>query len=384
MCPKPSRALAVLLLAAASATAAAPVGEDGARVRARIQAAEQELLRSQGRLDDAREALKRTELRVAAVARAVQDLEAQERARAARLAALEAQRRELDAEIASERGRLAAQLRAAHALGRQEHLRLLLEQDEPQRVGRMLAYHGYLGSARAAQIRQIRRAMEEIAALEQPIRDERQRLQAVRAEQQREQERLAAARREQQAVVAKLGHEVRDRRRELERLQEDARRLGRVVGALAEMVGPIAGEIQSRKTPFGRLKGRLAWPAEGRLAARFGAPRHVGNLRWQGVMIEAPEGRPVRAISRGRVVFGDWLRGFGLLLIIDHGDGYMSLYGHNQNLLKEAGDWVEAGDALATVGRSGGNEEPGLYFEIRHDGRPVNPAQWCRTASLRR
>jgi septal ring factor EnvC (AmiA/AmiB activator) len=141
------------------------------------------------------------------------------------------------------------------------------------------------------------------------------------------------------------------------------------------MLVDIPAEADGQQ-PFHSRKGKLRWPARGRLAQRFGAPRS-GGLRWRGVMIEAQEGGEVRAVSQGRIAFSDWMRGFGLLLIIDHGDGYMSLYGHNQTLYKEVGEWVDTGEVVALLGASGGRTESGLYFEMRHKGRPINPVHWC-------
>lgn len=169
-------------------------------------------------------------------------------------------------------------------------------------------------------------------------------------------------------------------------MQEDERRLQRLLDSLAtaprdNSQTPAEGELASEgteHTPFLTLRGRLQWPSRGKLTTRYGSARKVGKLKWQGVNIKAPEGTEVHAISHGRVAFSDWLRGFGLLTIIDHGDGYMSLYGGNQSLFKEVGDWVEAGEVIAGVGNSGGRKNSALYFEIRHNGKPTNPLKWCR------
>jgi septal ring factor EnvC (AmiA/AmiB activator) len=149
-------------------------------------------------------------------------------------------------------------------------------------------------------------------------------------------------------------------------------------GELSEIDDSGLSSDGAEHQPFAKLRGRLNWPSRGKLITRYGSARKVGKLKWQGVNISAPEGTEVRAISHGRVAFSDWLRGFGLLTIIDHGDGYMSLYGGNQSLFKEVGDWVEAGEAIASVGNSGGRQDSALYFEIRHNGKPSNPLKWCR------
>ena len=160
---------------------------------------------------------------------------------------------------------------------------------------------------------------------------------------------------------------------------DDQRQLERVVKVITENLPHTdAGLDVIRQTPFGKLKGKLVWPALGKVKRLFGKKRQSGRLRWKGVLIEARQGNNVRAVAAGRVAYADWLRGYGLLLIIDHGDGYMSLYGHNESLFKETGDWVSAGDVIASVGKSGGRKLSSLYFEIRHKGKPVNPTRWCK------
>ena len=177
-------------------------------------------------------------------------------------------------------------------------------------------------------------------------------------------------------VVARLTQELNDQSRQLDRLQSDERDLQTLITGLEEALADIPAE-HPQQLAFVGLRGRLPWPASGRIVNRFGSPK-LGALVWDGVMISAPEGREVRAVHHGRVAFADWLRGFGLMLIVDHGDGYMTLYGHNQSLFKEAGDWVEVGEPVALVGSSGGREQAGVYFGIRYQGRAVDPAKWCR------
>ena len=177
-------------------------------------------------------------------------------------------------------------------------------------------------------------------------------------------------------LVAKLTAELQDQGRQLARLQSDERELNALIKGLEQALADIPVE-HPQQMQFAALRGRLPWPASGRIVSRFGTPR-LGGLFWDGVMISAPEGREVRAVHHGRVAFADWLRGLGLLMIVDHGDGYMTLYGHNQSLFKEVGDWVEADEAIALVGSSGGRERAGVYFGVRFKGRPVDPAKWCR------
>ena len=284
--------------------------------------------------------------------------------------------------LAEQRRALARQVNAAYAMGRQERLKILLNQQDPATVSRMMVYYDYLNRARAQKMDNIRRQMERLAQTEYEIQLEQRQLAYLQREQQDE---LAAMRESQairQDVVARLTRELQDQGRQLDRLQADERDLKTLIRGLEEALADIPAS-HPQQIEFAGLRGRLPWPARGRIVKRFGAPK-LGNLVWDGVMISAPEGQEVRAVHHGRVAFADWLRGFGLLLIVDHGDGYMTLYGHNQSLFKEAGDWVEVNEPVALVGSSGGQEQAGVYFGIRHQGRAVNPAKWCRRPTGRK
>lgn len=278
--------------------------------------------------------------------------------------------------LAGQRAALAHQVRAAYAMGRQERLRILLNQQDPATVSRMMVYYDYLNRARAEKMRAIRQRMSDLAETEKDIQREELMLAQLHDEQQRELAALNRSQVERQAVVAQLTRELQDQGQQLDRLQTDERELKTLIRGIEEALADIPAEHPQQQR-FARLRGQLPWPAAGRITYTFGAPK-LGSLRWDGVMISAPEGREVRAVHHGRVAFADWLRGFGLLLIVDHGDGYMTLYGHNQSLFKEAGDWVDVNEPVALVGSSGGREQSGVYFGIRHQGRPVNPAKWCR------
>jgi septal ring factor EnvC (AmiA/AmiB activator) len=188
---------------------------------------------------------------------------------------------------------------------------------------------------------------------------------------------LETSRRERGELLADLNRDIHNTKQRLSQLKEDEQSLQELVKRLRRALAEIPSPRGPGKS-FAQLKGRLRLPAEGAIAARFGMPRQVGQLKWQGILIDAPDGADVNAVAAGRVVFADWLRGFGLLLIIDHGDGYMSLYGYNQGLHKNVGDSVKAGELIATVGNSGSHSQSGLYFEIRHQGSPVDPLLWCK------
>jgi septal ring factor EnvC (AmiA/AmiB activator) len=186
---------------------------------------------------------------------------------------------------------------------------------------------------------------------------------------------LERSRDERRTLLASLDSAIADANQNIKRLTAEEQRLAKLVKELSEL---MAGMALGGEEPFARHKGKLSWPVQGKIAGDYGRPREGGPLVWNGVLLEAPQGSAVRAVYRGRVAFADWLPGFGLLLIVDHGDGYMSLYGHNATLLKESGDWVERGEEVAQVGDTGGQARPSLYFEIRASGQPVDPHDWIR------
>jgi septal ring factor EnvC (AmiA/AmiB activator) len=336
------------------------------------------------RLDEARssrseleETLRTTELQLGKLDRQLRSIGRDLRAKRHRLDTLSRDRESLRAELAAQREALARQLRAAYILGRQDYLRLLLNQQDPAAVERVLTYYRYFSQARAHQIRTVQEQLARLTALEQQIREETRSLDALQVRAAARKAERESQQQERERVLEALRAEIREGGRQLERMQENEKQLEQLLKALREMFADIPQMLDRRK-PFQDLKGQLPWPAKGRLRHEFGTPRRLGDLKWQGVLIGAEPGKPVRAVYHGRVAFADWLRGLGLLVIIDHGHGFMSLYGHNQTLLKETGDWVVAGEAVATVGDTGGGGEAGLYFEIRRLGIPVNPARWCK------
>jgi septal ring factor EnvC (AmiA/AmiB activator) len=237
----------------------------------------------------------------------------------------------------------------------------------------MLVYFDYYNRARTARIEAVAADLTKLAELETATSLVEADLAELEASQTTEVAALERARDERRAAVAKLDAELRDDTGAAAKLKDEERRLTEVVRRLAELA---AGFPVDTEEPFARVKGKLSWPVEGRLAGDYGQPRGAGPVKWTGMLIETTAGTPVRAVYHGRVAFADWLQGLGLLMIVDHGGGYMSLYGHNEALLKESGDWVEPGETIAQVGDSGGQTRPGLYFEIRYNGEPVNPHSW--------
>jgi len=385
--------LVTLLIGAQPGAASAAMSQERERHETKLKALREKIHALRAKLDQARskqdavrvelrtteQAISRTVLRLKTVEGELADTTQQ-------LRRLRADAERYRADLQTQRVTLAGQLRAAYAMGRREYIKLLLNQEDVATVGRVVAYYAYFNRARVKRIDAIADTLQRLQGVEQAIVHKTEELEQLRTEQSARKQELEAGRQTRSMVLAKLDREIRDDTQRLQHLMEDERRLNQLLDELQPLMSDLPSKLGDRK-PFPQLKGALAWPSNGRLLARYGAPRKLGKLKWSGVLIGAREGEDVHVIYHGRVAFADWLRGFGLLLIIDHGDGYMSLYGHNQSLHKKVGDWVEAGDTIASVGSSGGARRAGLYFEIRYNGKPTNPAAWCkpgrRTAAAR-
>jgi septal ring factor EnvC (AmiA/AmiB activator) len=343
------------------------------QVRARIGTVERRLAAETARRADQAAELKRLELSAAQASGELERLRAEGEAQRARRRELDEESRRAAASLAGERDALAQQVRLSYMTGREELFKLLLSQESPASLGRMLVYYDYLNRARAERIGTVAtrvRTLAELAAESAALERE---LAASEAAQQREVKALDAARTDRGRLVAELDQAIATSGSEMENLRDEEQRLTDLLTELGEL---LAGFPVNTDEPFASLKGRLAWPARGRLVGDFGRLRGSGPIRWNGVLLETDRGTPVRAIYHGRVAFSDWLPGLGLLMVVDHGEGYMSLYGYNQVLLKESGDWVETGEAIGRVGDTGGQAKPSLYFEIRRNGEPENPHGW--------
>ena len=320
--------------------------------------------------------LQQSEQQIGRLARKLRVLEGRLERQRERLGELRTEHQARSVALQQQREALVRQVRAAYVMGRQERLKILLNQEDPSTLSRVMAYYDYLGRARAEKMRVIRGHLERLVATEREIRDEEQKLAGLRDEQSAELAAMQHNQDQRREIVAQLTRDLNDKGRRLDRMQSDERDLKTLIDGIEQALADIPVGNPDQEA-FAGQRGRLPWPARGSLVNRFGAAR-LGSLVWDGVMISAPEGEEVRAVHHGRVAFADWLRGFGLLLIVDHGDGYMTLYGHNQSLFKEAGDWVEIDEPIALVGSSGGRDQAGVYFGIRHDGRAVDPVKWCR------
>jgi septal ring factor EnvC (AmiA/AmiB activator) len=277
--------------------------------------------------------------------------------------------------LSQERQALAGELRAAYLIGRAEPLKLLLAARDPLRSARLFAYYGYFGRARAREISAIQQHVQRLDGLDAELAQQQSELANLKGAQQSQLQQLERSRSDRQRVLSSLDSEARTRAQSLARLKTQQADLEQLLSQLNRSLKAVPPPETS--SAFGRLRGQLAWPVAGHVTAAFGDTRASG-VKWDGVVVATERGAPVKAVSSGRLVYADWLPGLGLLAIVDHGEGYLSLYGHNERLYKAAGESVAAGEVIAAAGDSGGRPEPELYFEIRREGHPVDPRPWFR------
>ena len=375
--------LLVLLHATWAAQAAEHPEADARKAEEQLQAVKSEIERvtrevsaEQVERDRLTRELRTAELSVGRVRDMLSDVRRERAEGAARRAALNTEKRTREAQLDQNRDALAGQLRAAYLIGRQEPLKLLLNQEDPARAGRMFVYYSYFGHARAGQIHLIADDVERLSQLESELAAEDEKLAELEKRQRARLNELEQARARRGAVLANLEARSHSRTQSLERLRSQQAGLEKLLRELRAAMErfPVEGN-----DAFTRLHGKLAWPVSGHLLARFGDAR-AGGVHWDGVLVATERGAPVKAVCQGRVIYADWLPGLGLLTIVDHGDGYLSLYGHNERLYKAVGEQVATGDTIAAAGDSGGSPRPELYFEIRKGGKPVDPRPWFKAA----
>ncbi len=382
-----------------------------------------QLSKIQQEKSSAEQALKKTETEIGELEKQVDDLQQQEKKTEQELDLLDKQKKKLHSSRLDQQKLIAIQARAAYQAGQQEPLRLLLNQQQPEKFSRNLTYYQYIGKARQQQINEFNETIRQITNISEQITEQQNNLAKQRASLLSKQESLKTLRQQRQQKVASLSQQQRKETQSLNTRQADQAALNKVLQTIeatlarqaqeareaerkrqrliAEQQRQQAEQLLDRqpqpatgKQPqspmvstaithnggnFSTVRGKLPWPVNGRLIAHFGSARGDTRSKWDGVLISSQAGTQVRAIHPGRVVFADWLRGAGLLVIVDHGDGYLSLYGHNQSILSRPGDMVQTGQAISTVGNTGGQDQAALYFAIRQKGKPADPTQWCRT-----
>ena len=320
--------------------------------------------------------LRKSDEEVAKMSKQVERIKQSLKEERARLKKLKSEQASLNLNKTSQQKTLQDIILATYKLGQEPQLKLLLNQQDPSKMARNLSYLQYFNQAHQTQIKQYRTTLDKIDAVTNQVAEKKKSLQGKLADLKVTHKSLKKKQQQQQQTAAALNKKIKGSNQKLSRLQQDRQNLMSLLGKVEEVFLPYERNKESR--PFRKLKGKLPNPIQVKPKRMFGMVQSNGKQRWQGWLYPASEGNGVRAIHHGRIVFSDWLRGFGLLTIVDHGQGYMSLYARNQALLRSVGDWVEAGDVIAKLGRSGGYEESALYFEIRHKGQPQNPRRWLK------
>ncbi len=323
--------------------------------------------------------LQNSETKISELNKKVKELREQLEAKQSHLQQLRSEKEALVTAKKQQEGSVGRQLNAAYRLGQQSPLKMLLNQQDPALVARNVRYYRYHAAAQAKKLQSFNATLARIAEVEPAIVAETEAITQDHANLQQKRDELVRNHAERKRTLEKLESAIASTDAKLKASEEDRRHLE----ALLRRVARIAQDLPlaAAKEPFVKLKGQLPWPTRGKILRNFGSARVAGKVRWQGILIGAPEGAPVHAIHHGRVVFADYLRGQGLLLIVDHGAGFMSLYAHNQALFKNLGDSVKAGEQIASVGMSGGQTSASLYFELRYKGEPTNPKVWLKKAA---
>jgi len=355
--------------------------EDLAKVRDRIRALEKQTRQDKARRTELDRQLRKAETEAARTRQALAATRRELAEAQRRLGELNRQVETTREDLDRQRAALAGQLRLAHITGGSERVRAVLTQRDPAEIGRRLTWLGYLARSRSALLDSIQASLDALQRDLAAVTAQEATLAALETQRRAQLAELEGSREERAAVVARLDAQVKGQNRQLANARTQAASLERVLKDLERAAARARDEARAPGKPppepaKGKPLGKGKWPVNGQLLADFGQPRAGGQMRWDGVLIAAPAGTEVRTTRAGKVVYADWLPGLGLLLVLDHGGGYLSLYGHNQDLARKVGERVAAGDLLAHVGDSGGQARPALYYEVRRNGRPLNPRQW--------
>jgi septal ring factor EnvC (AmiA/AmiB activator) len=371
------RTLCLLLIAAAGGLQAQSDANPAelARINAAIARVEGELAESRSERGTVAGDIEAAEKAILDNQRQIDSVQVALAAQQSQLDELHARQHALEAESAAQRELIATYARSAWMSGNEEYLKLVLNQEDPGKSARMLRYYGYLSNARAEKLAAFQQTLDAVALVATDIETAT----AALADQQQtltaRQLSLSEGQQQRQQLLTRLDANLAAQNAQLDQLELDKVEIELLLQELQSSLDELTPDEEQQA--FAELKGRMPWPLNGPHVNGFGERHSLGDLTWEGVTIGATAGADVRAIHHGRVVFADWFTTSGLLLIIDHGDGYMSLYAHNQELYKAVGEWVAAGDVIAAAGNTGGQREASLYFEIRRNGRAEDPASWC-------
>jgi septal ring factor EnvC (AmiA/AmiB activator) len=381
--------------------------EELAEVQSGIKVAAQNMQRIQLQKNTLNTQLGEVEKLYGRTAALLKTLQGQVEQKRQNLSKIREEKQSLQDEVAKQNTELADQIKAAYAMGQKEQLKLLLNQQDPALSSRMLVYYDYLNKARLTKLADISESMQHLDRLGKQQQQETELLEKNLEQKKSEQIAVDSVRKRRAQLLTQLKSDFSSNEQQITHLKESENKLKNLVSSLQRSTNDLTFEVEKTKKlhkaaevpsdepgkdlpdtkddfskvkgDFSSLKGQLPWPVKGRLTNKFGSTRAESTESiWDGVLIDASEGTEIRAVTSGKVVFSDWLRGYGLLIIIDHGKGYMTLYAFNQSLYRQVGEWVDPGEVVASVGQSGGRSHSGLYFGIRNKGKPVDPLEWCR------
>jgi len=363
-------------------------------LRGRIESLKKEVESAEETRNEASDALKKSELAIGKMSRNLHELDQQQQDTKSELDKLGGQSQQTRGSIGALQEQLSQLLYQQYLHGQQDPLVAMLNQQDANQIARQLHYYTYIARARAEMIQSLRKNLTQLQHITQRTQEKNAELVRIKEEQANQKKQLLAEQETRKKVLADIARQIAGHRKEISRLQQDEKRLTRLVEQLSKITAKLAkkppqtrqANPTNNQTPdaslanssFRQLKGKMHLPVVGELSNRFGTPREDSGSSWKGLFIKSQSGQPVKAVASGRVVFADWLRGFGNLIIVDHDNSFMSLYGNNESLYKQVGDTVKAGDNIATVGNSGGNPYPGLYFELRYQSKPFDPLAWVK------
>lgn len=349
--------------------------EELRQLRGRIQALQQQHDKDLKKRDNLAHLLREQDKRIAQLAKTQNILRIEQREAQERLEQAERHQAHMEEEQATQLHWLKKTAQALYQQGREPKLKLLLNQKQPDQISRLLRYHDYFQQARHTRLADIKTELANLLDAIAEVRAAREHLAQQEDAITRQQRSIKQAQEERKQSLANLNQSIKTQATRLQRMRDDAAHLDHLLKDMQRSTAKVP--VNPSGAPFAQLKGKLPWPANGRVKAGYNSVRE-GNIRWSGILLDVPDGTPVRAIHAGRVSYTDWVRGYGLITIIDHGDSYLSLYGHSQTLLKDVGDWVKPGDVIALAGNSGSADRSGIYLEIRHRGQTINPRAWIQ------
>jgi septal ring factor EnvC (AmiA/AmiB activator) len=379
-----------LLVASLTAVAGNSREEELAQLRERIHSMQQELEKTSESKSEAADSLRESELAISRSNRQLAELTAQQRKTHLELKQLDRQSAQIRKDMEGQQAQLGKLLLQQYVGGQHEYLRLLFHGNDPNQIARDLRYYEYIARDRADWLDRLRANLARLDAISRETEQKHSRISVLQQEELAQKNTLEKDKSTRQKMLIEIAQQLKQQRREISRLQQNENRLSQLMDQLTRMrakprpqTPPPAVASNTRlpdnrldSRPFSKLRGKLSLPVRGEVSNHYGATRPDSTMQWKGLFLRAAAGQAVKAIAAGQVVYADWLRGFGNLLIIDHGSGYMSLYGNNETLYKQVGDELHGGDTIAAVGNSGGNETSGLYFELRHEGKPFDPMKW--------